>query len=430
MVIHWLRRALWTGLLVWGMAGIAQQLPNAPKPQPEAPQPQLPDAPSTSKPTLPPPTLPGAPPPSQPTPEGNNPPPPHPKVTDIPPGAGRRLPTSAQEQLFTLTKNVNFVVVPVTVKDESGHLVEGLLPRDFTVKENGADQQITFFTSDPFPLSAAIVLDVSLPQGTLKKVTNTLSALAGAFSQFDEVSLYIYGNTVKRESGFTAVNDAFYQTLKRVRERQKGTTGGPPIVGGPLGQSTPTVNGRSIDPSQPSIAMPSSVPDSHVLNDAVLAAANDLATRPRDRRRIIFIISNGREYRSDASYSEVLRVLLSQQIQVYGLGLDTAALPIYRQLEKIPFPGRGTGDILAKYASATGGEVYPELSEKSIERAYARITEEARNQYTLGYASRATPSSAYRSIDVRVDRPSCREYKGSACVWVYAKDGYYPLPPL
>ncbi len=426
---QWLRGVLMAVLLAGGTALAAQQLPDAPKPQPDANKPQLPDAPSTTKPPASLPPLPTAP-PAQSAPDENNPPPPHPKVTDIAPGQGSRLPASPQEQLYTLVKDVSFVIVPVTVKDESGRLVEGLLPKDFVVKENDVKQNITFFTSDPFPLSAAIVLDVSLPQGTLKKITGTLSALAGAFSQFDEVGLYIYGNTVKKESDFTVINDAFLQSLRRVRERQKGSTGGPPVVGGPLGQSTPTVNGRSIDPSKPSISMPSTVPDSHVLNDAVLAAATDLAKRPRARRRVIFVISDGREYRSNASYTEVLKTLLSQQIQVYGLGVDAAAIPIYKQLEKIPFPGRGTGNILAKYASATGGDVYSEFTQKSIEQAYARITEEARNQYTLGYVAHATPSSAYRSIEVRVDRPSCREYKGSSCVWVYARDGYYPLPPI
>ncbi len=420
MARHWLYSAALAGLLAWGAAGAGQELPEAPKPQPEQAQPQIPDAPSASKPSAPAKLPANLPPASPPPPREENPPPPHPGITDIPPGQGRQLPSSPRDQLYTLTKNVNFVLVPVTVKDSSGRLVEGLLPQDFLVRENDEKQNITFFTSDPFPLSAAVVLDVSLPQSTVKKVTNTLSALAGAFSQFDEVGLYIYGNTVKKESDFTAINNSFYETLRRIREQQKGTTGGPPIIGGPLGQSTPTVNGRSIDPSQPSIAMPSSVPDSHVLNDAILAAANDLAKRPKERRRIIFVISNGREYRSNASYSEVLKVLLSHQVQVYGLGVDSAAIPIYNKLEKIPFPGRGTGNILEKYASATGGEVYDEFSQKAIEEAYARITEDARNQYTLGYLTKATPSSAYRSIEVRVLRPDLK---------VYARDGYYPLPP-
>src|SRR5256886_17144364 len=52
---------------------------------------------------------------------------------------------------------VNQVMVPVTVKDESGQLVKGLLAKDFSVLENGKKQKLNFFTSDPFALSAAVI---------------------------------------------------------------------------------------------------------------------------------------------------------------------------------------------------------------------------------------------------------------------------------
>ncbi len=418
-----LGRIILAGVLLGGSLAVfgqsPQPLPDAPTPQPQQPSQNMPDAPSASRPTVPlPSTLPTAPPPGQPS--SSNPPPPEPKVVTVPPGQAPNVPGSARDQLgYTITHNVNFVVVPVSVKDSSGHLVQGLLKNDFSVYEDGNREPISFFTSDPFPLSAAVVLDGSLAESEFRKVADTLSALGGAFSQFDEVGLYIYGNTVKRLQSFTAVNDSFYEALRQIKKDQRGRTGGPPIVGGPLGQTGPTINGRPADPSQPSIVIPGPTREFHVLNDAILAAAIDLEKRDATRRKIIFVISDGREQGSDASYSEVLRVLLSDQIQVYGLGVGGAAIPGYGKLQEIPFPGRGTGDILPKYASATGGQMFKEYSQSAIEQAYARITEEARNQYTLGYSTRATPSSSYRSIEVRVDQPGLK---------VYAKDGYYPLP--
>ena len=44
---------------------------------------------------------------------------------------------SGRDQLLTLTKTVNFVTVPVTVKDTEGKMVEGLLAKDFTIYEDG-----------------------------------------------------------------------------------------------------------------------------------------------------------------------------------------------------------------------------------------------------------------------------------------------------
>ena len=102
------------------------------------------------------------------------------------------------------------------------------------------------------------------------------------------------------------------------------------------------------------------------------------------------------------------------------MGVGSAALPGYSQLERIRIPGTGYGNILPKYANATGGYVYNELTQDAIEQTYARVTEEARNQYTIGYNTRATPSSSHRTIEVRVDRPGLK---------VYAREGYYPLPP-
>ncbi len=429
LVARCLGRFLLAGmLLTTGLAGFAQapqQLPDAPQPQQQAPQ-NVPDAPSASRPTVPSPTLPTAPPatsaPAQPSAGNDNPPPAEPHVTTVPPGQAPQVPSSPRDQLeYTLRTDVNFVLVPVTVKDAAGSMVQGLLAKDFHVLEDGSAERITFFTSDPFPLSAAVVLDGSLAQSEFKKVTDTISALGGAFSQFDEVGLYIYGNTVKKLQGFGAVNDAFLEALRRVKKEQRGRVGGPPVVGGPLGQPGPTINGHPADPSQPSIVIPGPNREFHVLNDAILAAATDLAKRDPTRRKIVFVISDGREEGSDASYRDVLKVLLSEQIQVYGLGVGGSAIPGYGKLQQIPFPGRGTGDILPKYASATGGQVFKEYSQSAIEAAYARITAEARNQYTLGYTTRATPSSAYRSIEVRVDQPGLK---------IYAKDGYYPLPAV
>ena len=67
-----------------------------------------------------------------------------------------------------------------------------------------------------------------------------------------------------------------------------------------MGPQGPIVNGVPIDQSAPRQVTPTK--ESHVLNDAIVAAALDLRKRDRSRRKVIFIISDGREYRSNASY--------------------------------------------------------------------------------------------------------------------------------
>jgi len=312
------------------------------------------------------------------------------------------------------------VLVPVTVKDADGRMVNGLLPKDFTVLENGQKQTLKFFTADPFALSAAVVIDLGMPDVGVRKVQQTLSALQGAFSQFDEVAIYTYSNRVGRTSDFTSVGKQLTAAMNDIKT-YSGANNGPPVTSGPLGPNGPMINGQPLDNPMTPISTPPKV--SRVLNDAILTAARDLSKRERTRRKIIFVISDGRELGSTASYSDTLKVLLTQNITVYAVGVESAAIPGYGALQKIHLPKTralvGYGDILPKYVSATGGgTVYDEFSEADMERAYSNAIGDARNQYTLGYTSKPG-IGGYRHIEVIVRKPDLK---------VYAKDGYYPLP--
>jgi VWFA-related protein len=331
----------------------------------------------------------------------------------VPPGQAPA--TSQDDELTVFSVTINSVFVPVTVRDNSGRLVDGLQVKDFQVLEDGAPQRIRYFTSDPFPLSAALIIDTALPDKAMRKVAGTLEALGGAFSQFDEVTLYTFANTVEHRLDWSAVTDQFVTAMKR--ENYVGRTGGVPVTTGPMAAG-PSVNGAPFDPGRPRVTAIRR--EAKVLNDAILEAALDLAKRDRKRRKVIFIISDGAEEGSTAKYNDVLKVLLSNEIAVYAVAVDAAGMPVYGSMRDIRIPGFGWGNILPRYAAATGGDVFSEFSQSAIETAYARLTSTARNQYTLGYESPGTVAGNYRSIEVRVMRPDLR---------VFARDGYYPLPP-
>jgi VWFA-related protein len=342
-----------------------------------------------------------------------------PPVQTIPPGSAPRNQINPKQDLYTIYVPANFVLLPVTVKDSTGRRVDGLLPKDFVVKENGKPQTLTYFTSDPFELSVAVLLDVGMADVAFQKVNQTYSALVGAFSPYDEVALYTYSSTVSQLSDFTGRAEKLTATLNQMK-LVRGRNNGPPVLGGPLGPGGPTVNGAPV--GGPTIQPVNTPPkEAHVLNDAILRAALDLSKRERTRRKVIFVISDGRELGSTASYRDVLRLLQTRDIQVRAVVLDSGALPGFRQLGKIHLPGQGYNNILPKYVGATCGEEdLDALSRNGIEKAYADITSEARNQYTLGYSPKATTGgSAYRSVEVLVDK------KG---LTVAAKDGYYPIP--
>jgi len=342
-----------------------------------------------------------------------------PEIKTVPEGSVPRD-AETREDLYTIIRPVNFVLVPVMVKDNNGRLVNGLLPKDFSVLENGQKQPLKFFTSDPFPLSAAVVIDLGMPDVGVKKVQDTLSALQGAFSQWDEVGIYTYSSNTGRVSSFGEAGQQLTAVMNQIKT-YSGANNGVPVTSGPLGPDGPMINDRPMDIPVQRVSTPPKTP--RVLNDAILLAARDLSKRDRARRKIIFVISDGREYRSAASYADTLKVLLTQNIIVYAVGVEGAAIPVYGTLQKMHVPKLGSvtgySNILPKYVNATGGgTVYSEYAQAGIERAYASAIGDARNQYTLGYTGKPG-GGGYRRIEVRVRRPD---------VNVYAKDGYYPLP--
>src|SRR4030088_707977 len=346
-------------------------------------------------------------------------PPPMPPVKTVPAGS---IPRDSEtgDDLYKITVTTNLVLVPVAVTDSQGRLVGGLLPKDFSVLESGQRQTLKFFTSDPFPLSAAVIFDTGMPDVGLRKVQETLSALQGAFSQFDEVGIYTYSSTVGRVADFTSVGKQLTATLNQVKG-YSGANNGPPVTSGPLGPQGPMINGHPLDIPVTPVSAPPKV--ARVMNDAILLAARDLSKRDRARRKIIFIISDGREQGSTASYADTLKVLLTQNITVYAVGVEGAAIPIYDRLQRIHLPKTGAvlgySNILPRYVNATGGgTMYAELAQADIERAYARAIGDARNQYTLGYSPKSG-IGGYRESEGRVRRPDVK---------VYAKHGYYPLP--
>src|SRR3954471_12030136 len=335
-----------------GIAGLlALSLQAAPTQQNQQ---NVPDAPPATRPAT---QLPkSVPPPATTTPEATqqpNPEPPPPStIKTVPAGSVPNDPAPSRDDLYRIIVRVNQVTVPVTVKDTNGRLVEGLLKNDFSVYEDGKEQTLNFFTSDPFPLSAAVVLDLGMPDDVVRKVNETLPALAGAFSPYDEVGLYVYGNTVSKSLEFSPANDRFASALSRAKK--PGRTGGVPVVSGPMAGG-PNINGRPFDPSVPHVSVPRR--ESRVLNDAILAAAIDLAKREKTRRKVIFVISDGREIGSRAGYSDVLKSLLTNNINVYAVNVGASAIPGYRSAERVNIPFSGSGNILPKYASSTGGQV-------------------------------------------------------------------------
>ncbi len=315
--------------------------------------------------------------------------------------------SQAQDPRSKIHTTVSLVVVPVTVKDGAGELVTDLGEHDFRVFEDGVEQPIALFSSDAFPLSAAILIDNDLKRGTAEKVQKTLETLAGAFSASDEVSLWRFDEVPEQISeDFIADNDQLLTQLKHIDLSTSF-----PGIGSYTMTDGPRVN-TAAPPGPAKIPTEANGhPNTKHVTDAIFAAADQLKDRPHERRRIIFVISDGQNVKNNThKYDETLQLLLSNDISVYAVGVGEANLN-----RGITFLGN---NILSKYAHATGGDIfYGGVSRENLEELYARVSEQARNQYTIAYSGAQTDrSKPYHTIEVRVKRPGLS---------LLTRDGYY-----
>lgn len=320
--------------------------------------------------------------------------------------APRQAPSpQTEDSRARIRTTVSLVVVPVTVKNGAGELVTDLEQDDFRIFEDGIEQPIALFSADAFPLSAAILIDDDLKRSSADRVQKTLETLAAGFSASDEISLWRFDEVPDPISDFIAQNDALLTQLKRI-----DLSSSFPGVGSAPMTNGPRVNTQAPIGSPRRSAMSMGHPNYKHITDAIYAAAEQLRDRARERRKIIFLISDGQNAKNNThSYDETLKLLLSADISVYVVGVGEANLN-----RGITFLGN---NILAKYAHATGGDIFYGSSRDDLEGLYPRVFEQARNQYTIAYSGAKTDrSQPYHSIEVRVKRPGLS---------LLARDGYY-----
>lgn len=332
--------------------------------------------------------------------------------------------TGNAEDSYKIISTTNAVEVPVTVKDSKGHLVAGLTYRDFRIFENNQQQRIAFFSVSPHSLSVAFVIDQSLTQDVMSQVNTSLGSIQGALTPYDDVAVFAYNNGPRELTGFTGAQSHRLEAVLALN-KAVGREEGAPVTGGALAGCSITSNGGCVDPNlqvgKSAGAMEMNpVKEKHTLNDAILEAARELAKRPLGSRRILYVVSDGKEYGSKATIKEVIKYLQTNNIAVYATLVGDSARWGEGYLSRFHLPLQMNDNVLPKYTLATGGSLDAERGANGIEKSYQHIAEEARFEYTLVYYTHEPAiDGKYRTIDVRVARPSKE-------VEVTAKPGYYP----
>jgi VWFA-related protein len=318
-------------------------------------------------------------------------------------GSSQR-PAQQEDPQFRIRSRAELVVVPVTVKDAAGALVADILADEFRVLEDGIEQAISVYSQDAFPISAVVLLDNALPLKAAQQLGSGAPAIAAGFAQADEVSVVLFDEFPHTAVDFTNDNDKLYDNLKRMQVNSTfpGQGSGPMTAGPKVNQTSPEAR----VPVKPEIS--GAARGTKNLDDAIYAAGVMLKDRGRERRKIIFVVSDGANSRNNrVSFDETLKLLLTADVSVYAVGVGQANL----SLGMTP---------LSRYARMTGGDVFYANSRGELESLFSRVTEQARNQYTLAYAPKGTDRSReFHSIEVKVRR---------GALTILARDGYYTTP--
>lgn len=279
----------------------------------------------------------------------------------------------ARAQQATFSTGVNVVNVLVTVRDKQGQLVKGLTQDDFTLEEDGRKQAIRYFSPQSGePLTIGLLIDVSGSQRTV------LAEQRRASRQFLDQVLRPEDRVfiVRFDRRIELLDDLSLLDLDR---KESGSTG-------------------------------------TALYDAIVSSARGLAGQPG--RKALIVLSDGYDTSSSASLAAAVETAQRADALVYSirfLDRDIFAFQVPASQGGSPVPREGR-KALERMAGETGGTYFDLTAAQPLEKIYARIEDELRNQYSLGFTPVST-RPGYRKIRVALKQ------KGFT---VHARDGYFP----
>jgi Ca-activated chloride channel family protein len=281
-------------------------------------------------------------------------------------------PLAAQET--TLHLDVKLVNIFVNVTDRNGAIVGGLTRDDFALAEDGRPQQIAVFErQSELPLNLTLAIDTS---GSVRKDMAEEADAARRFAHAilrpqDQMSLMQFATDVRELTPFT----------NKVSQIDRG-----------LGQ----LRGDWAT----------------ALYDAILLGSQGLGRK--QGRKVLIVVSDGDDTAKNSTYAQALEAALRNEVMIYTI-ID---VPIEASA------GRDLGGehALITLAEQTGGKSFYE-SAGGLDKAFARVSDDLRTQYMLGYYPKnQEPGRAFHRVQVTVPRAAAEAFN------IRHKTGYYMNP--
>ena len=284
-----------------------------------------------------------------------------------------------QSDDFVFKKEVEEVVLHAIVVDGQNHLVTGLDRNNFAVFEDGKLQEVTSFRKERVPVALGILIDNSgsmLPKRT--KVNEAALQLVSASQPEDRVFVVNFGEDAFLDQDYTPDVVKLTAALQRVETR--GST---------------------------------------ALYDAVIGAVDHLNRTSPVEKKVLLVVTDGRDNASQATFQDVLRKLQAKNGPVlYSIALEQAPERPERPEKNQP-RDNGYRQALSTLSEQTGGTAFFPSSLDQVQSIASTIARDIRSQYVIGYrSSNPHTPGLYHAIQVQA-------VDGSTQLRVATRAGYY-----
>jgi VWFA-related protein len=339
-------------------------------------------------------------------------------------GATQTKPEVARQKP-DVTVQVKVVNVPATVRDKHGKIVNNLSKDDFVLEQDSHPQTIRYFAKESdLPLTLGLLVDTSWSQ---RRVMDQERSASSSFldnmlrPEKDQAFLIHFDHEVELLQDLTPSREKLRAALVSMDAPHFSQTGGNP--GGQSGGGYP--GGRHGGGGSTRGA-------GTLLYDAIYLASDELMKKQTGRKAIV-VLSDGVDRGSKESLRSAIEAAQRADTIVYSI--------LFKDEEERPFGGFGGRGgmgggmgghhggygrypqeprpdgkkVLEQISKETGGRLFEVSGKQTVDRIYAQIEEELRNQYSLGYSPEQA-GAGYHRIDLKTRQKD---------LIVQARQGYY-----
>jgi VWFA-related protein len=343
-----------------------------------------------------------------------------------------------------ISMDVKTVSVPVTVRDKHGKIISNLNKEDFVVDEDGRPQAVNYFAREnDLPLRLGLLVDTSLSQRRVleQERSASYSFLDHLLRENKDLAFVIhFDREVELLEDFTGSRPKLQAALQSLQTPQMdansgggggqsggggqggqgGGIGGGGIGGGGMGGGRHGGGGGQRGSGHGG--------GGTLLYDAVYLAGDDLMSKQKGRKALI-ILSDGVDHGSKEGITTAIETAQRSDTVVYSiLFKDDEGYGGRSSMQMGPFgTGRRGGGrpqeerpegkkILERISKETGGRMFEVSKKETVEKIYAEIEEELRNQYNLGYTPDKDTGAGYHKLHVSTKQKD---------LVVQTRDGYY-----